>query len=90
MQIEVKCQCHLVKFKIIKLRDKSSDLSFILIFQNILRLVKRFYIFYFYKNLELFWLILKVFSEKYAIINLSDVHGLCVREKKQTERQVIE
>ena len=33
---------------------------------------------------------MKVFSEKYAIINLSDVHGLCVREKKQTERQVIE
>ena len=60
------------------------------LFQNILRLVKRFYIFYFIKNLEFFRLILKVFSEKYAIINLSDVHGLCVREKKQTERQVIE
>ena len=61
-----------------------------LLFQNILRLVKRFYVFYFIKNLEFFWLILKVFSEKYAIINLSDVHGLCVKEKKQTERQVIE
>ena len=56
-------------------------------FQNIRCLVKRFY---FIKNLEFFRLILKVFSEKCAIISISDVHGLSVREKKQTERQVIE